>query len=118
METDDREIAPCLKNDRMASLHGLPTSKSAAKKRKDRNKSPAGAAITAHAHLARWGTATTSVGMKIHPRMKAHDGVKGKTASHSNQLSALIGYLAKVGSHQTRGSVRLGHCCIIQAAKW
>ena len=27
METDDREIAPCLTNGRMAQLHGLPTSK-------------------------------------------------------------------------------------------
>lgn len=103
METDDREIAPCLTNGRMAPLHGLPTGKLPATEGKDRNRSPPAAPITEHAHLTE--------GLQSTPReedgktlgcVRAYvDEVKGKMTSHSNELSAIICYFTEVSVYQT-----------------
>lgn len=86
----------------MAGWHGSmgcpPTT--AATEGTDGNKSPPTARITEQAHLKEERPSTRG-GWKTLACMRANDdGVKGKTTSHSNQLSALICYFNKVESQQ------------------
>lgn len=94
--TDDWEITPRLTNGRMAWLHGLSTGKPFSW-RQGREQ------IASHClnYRARSfqlqstrqeGDGKTSARVSSH-----HDGVKGKATAYSNQLSALICYIAKVG---------------------
>lgn len=97
METDDREIAPCLTNGWMALLHGLPTSKLPPLKGRegeDGNKSPPAAPITERAHLTEGlqSTLWAQDGKTQACDGECDDGVKGTTTSHSNQPSTLICY--------------------------
>lgn len=87
----------------MAPLRGLPIGKLPDTEGKDRNRSPPAAPITEHAHLTE--------GLPSTPRkeegktlgcVRAHvDGVKGKTTSHTNELSVVICYFTEVSVYQT-----------------
>ncbi|CAB1444186.1 unnamed protein product [Pleuronectes platessa] len=75
MDTDDREIAPCLTNGRMALLCGLPTGKLLLLKERTVNKSPPAAAITERAHLTE-GDSPRARGKNTSFERGHDDGVK------------------------------------------
>lgn len=103
METDDREIAPCLTNDRMASLHGLPTGKLLLlKERTWTNRLPL-LQLPSVLISQRDCSQLHRRRMEKHWLVWGHTmmGVKGKMTYNSNQPSALMCYFTKVGLHQT-----------------